>query len=253
VGVLAHLQNQRAGRQARHALSRTLFQKLLLNFTWWVNRKDTKGKHLFGGGFLGLDNIGLFDRSNPLPNGRQLQQADGTAWMAFYCATMLAMALEMARTRPAYEDIASKFFEHFVDIIDAMNALGGDGLWHEADGFYYDQILVDDGTEIPLRVRSLVGIIPLLAVEVLDQEVIKALPGFRKRMRWFWTTAKTSAGTSATWNAPASRDNRARKSGCWRSPRRTAQAGAALRPRREGIPLAVRCALAVACLLRPAL
>ena len=166
------------------------FQKLLLNFTWWVNRKDTKGKHLFGGGFLGLDNIGLFDRSNPLPNGRQLQQADGTAWMAFYCATMLAMALEMARTRPAYEDIASKFFEHFVDIIDAMNSLGGDGLWHETDGFYYDQILVDDGTEIPLRVRSLVGIIPLLAVEVLDQEVIKALPGFRKRMRWFLDNRK---------------------------------------------------------------
>ena len=161
------------------------FQKLLLNFTWWVNRKDTKGKHLFGGGFLGLDNIGLFDRSNPLPNGRQLQQADGTAWMAFYCATMLSMALELARDRPAYEDIASKFFEHFVDIIDAMNTLGGDGLWHEGDGFYYDRILVDDGTEIPLRVRSLVGIIPLLAVEVLDQEVIKSLPGFRKRMRWF--------------------------------------------------------------------
>jgi hypothetical protein len=161
------------------------FQKLLLNFTWWVNRKDPNGKNIFGGGFLGLDNIGLFDRSNPLPSGRQLQQADGTAWMAFYCATMLSMALELARTRPAYEDIASKFFEHFVDIIDAMNNLGGDGLWNEEDGFYYDQILVDDGTEIPLRVRSLVGIIPLLAVEVLDQEVIKALPGFRKRMRWF--------------------------------------------------------------------
>ncbi len=161
------------------------FQKLLLNFNWWVNRKDTKGKHIFGGGFLGLDNIGLFDRSTPLPGGHQLQQADGTAWMAFFCATMLAMALELARTRPAYEDIASKFFEHFVDIIDAMNRFGGDGLWHEDDGFYYDQILVDDGTEIPLRVRSLVGIIPLIAVEVLDQEVIKGLPGFRKRMRWF--------------------------------------------------------------------
>ena len=161
------------------------FQKLLLNFTWWVNRKDPSGKNIFGGGFLGLDNIGLFDRSNPLPSGRTLQQADGTAWMAFYCATMLAMSLELARTRPAYEDIASKFFEHFVDIIDAMNNLGGDGLWHEEDGFYYDQILVDDGTEIPLRVRSLVGIMPLIAVEVLDQEVIKSLPAFRKRMRWF--------------------------------------------------------------------
>lgn len=161
------------------------FQKLLLNFTWWVNRKDPSGKNIFGGGFLGLDNIGLFDRSNPLPSGRTLQQADGTAWMAFYCATMLSMALEMARMRPAYEDIASKFFEHFVDIIDAMNNLGGDGLWNDEDGFYYDQILLDDGTEIPLRVRSLVGIIPLLAVEVIDQEVVKLLPGFRKRMRWF--------------------------------------------------------------------
>lgn len=161
------------------------FQKLLLNFTWWVNRKDPSGKNIFGGGFLGLDNIGLFDRSSQLPSGRTLQQADGTAWMAFYCATMLSMALEMARSRPAYEDIASKFFEHFVDIIDAMNNLGGDGLWNEEDGFYYDQLFLDDGTEIPLRVRSLVGIIPLLAVEVIDQEVVKALPGFRKRMRWF--------------------------------------------------------------------
>ncbi len=166
------------------------FQKLLFNFTWWVNRKDPKGNHLFGGGFLGLDNIGLFDRSNPLPGGRQLQQADGTAWMAFYCATMLSMALELARTNPAYEDIASKFFEHFVDIIDAMNNLGGAGLWNEEDGFYYDRILVDDGTQIPLRVRSLVGIIPLLAVEVIDQEVIKSLPGFRKRMRWFLDNRK---------------------------------------------------------------
>ncbi len=161
------------------------FQKLLLNFTWWVNRKDPNGKNIFGGGFLGLDNIGLFDRSSQLASGRTLQQADGTAWMAFYCATMLSMALEMARARPAYEDIASKFFEHFVDIIDAMNNLGGDGLWNEEDGFYYDQLFLDDGTEIPLRVRSLVGIIPLLAVEVIDQEVVKSLPGFRKRMRWF--------------------------------------------------------------------
>lgn len=161
------------------------FQKLLFNFTWWVNRKDPSGKNIFGGGFLGLDNIGLFDRSSQLPSGRTLQQADGTAWMAFYCATMLSMALEMARSRPAYEDIASKFFEHFVDIIDAMNHLGGDGLWNEEDGFYYDQLFVDDGAEIPLRVRSLVGIIPLLAVEVIDQELVKSLPGFRKRMRWF--------------------------------------------------------------------
>jgi hypothetical protein len=164
-------------------LERT-FQKLLLNFTWWVNRKDINGKQIFGGGFLGLDNISLFDRSQPLPTGERLSQADGTAWMAFYCGTMLSISLELARTKAAYEDIASKFFEHFVQIVDAMNTLGGTGLWNEKDGFYYDQLSLD-ATILPLRVRSLVGIVPLLAVEVLDQDVIEALPGFRKRMRWF--------------------------------------------------------------------
>ncbi|HUH00699.1 MAG TPA: glucosidase, partial [Kofleriaceae bacterium] len=165
-------------------LERT-FQKLLLNFTWWVNRKDVAGRHVFAGGFLGLDNIGLFDRSQPLPGGHALAQADGTAWMAFYCGTMLSMALELARSNRAYEDIASKFFEHFVQIVDAMNAVGGHGLWDEEDGFYYDQLLIDDGSSIPLKVRSLVGIIPLLAVEVLDQETLEHLPDFHKRMRWF--------------------------------------------------------------------
>ncbi|MES2568423.1 MAG: glucosidase [Verrucomicrobiota bacterium] len=161
------------------------FQKLLVNFTWWVNRKDVQGRHIFSGGFLGLDNIGLFDRSSPLPSGQSLAQADGTAWMAFYCGTMLSMALELALTRPAYEDIASKFFEHFIEIVDAMNAIGGEGLWDEQDGFYYDQLLIEGAQTIPLRVRSLVGIIPLLACEVLDQRVVEKLPGFRKRMRWF--------------------------------------------------------------------
>ena len=152
------------------------FQKLLINFTWWVNRKDPTGKNLFAGGFLGLDNIGVFDRSQPLPAGGTLAQADGTAWMAFFCNTMLAMALELARTDPSYEDIASKFFEHFVAITDAMNSLGGTGLWNEEDGFYYDQICID-GTHVPLRVRSMVGIIPLFACEVLDSDVIDRLPG----------------------------------------------------------------------------
>ncbi len=161
------------------------FQKLLLNFTWWVNRKDVQGRHVFSGGFLGLDNIGIFDRSKPLPDGKQLEQADGTAWMAFYCATMLSIALELAQSRPAYEDIASKFFEHFVQIVDAMNALGGCGLWNEEDGFYYDQVLAPDGSVEPLRIRSLVGIIPLLAVEVLDNDAIHKLPGFEKRLDWF--------------------------------------------------------------------
>jgi hypothetical protein len=157
----------------------------MINFTWWVNRKDVKGKHLVAGGFLGLDNIGLFDRSRPLPGGLSLQQADGTAWMAFYCATMLGMALELASCNPAYEDIASKFFEHFVAITDAMNTVGGTGLWNEEDGFYYDQVAIDGGPATPLRVRSMVGVIPLFAVEVLDGAVIRKLPGFSKRMGWF--------------------------------------------------------------------
>ncbi len=171
------------GRRDRAFLARA-FQKLLINFTWWVNRKDMLGNHLFAGGFLGLDNIGVFDRSKPLPTGGFLQQADGTAWMAFYCLTMLAIALELARKDPVYEDVASKFFEHFVAIADAMNTLCGAGLWDESDGFYYDQLSHDHHTQ-PLRVRSLVGLIPLIAVEVLDAGVIAKLPGFRKRMQWF--------------------------------------------------------------------
>jgi hypothetical protein len=161
-----------------------VFQKLLLNFTWWVNRKDVNGKHIFAGGFLGLDNIGLFDRSKPLPTGGQLEQADGTAWMAFYCSTMLAIAIDLAIDNIAYEDLASKFFEHFVRIADAMNRLGGTGLWDEEDGFYYDQLMLD-GQHIPLRIRSMVGIIPLFAVEALEEEEIGRMPGFRKRLNWF--------------------------------------------------------------------
>jgi hypothetical protein len=172
----------RGGRD-RMFLERT-FQKLMLNFTWWVNRKDVNGRNIFGGGFLGLDNIGVFDRSKPLPTGGVLDQADGTAWMAFYCSTMLSMSLELAREDAVYEDIASKFFEHFVAIVDAMNALGGKGLWDDRDGFYYDQLYLN-GNAIPLRVRSMVGTIPLFAVEILEGGVIDKMPGFRKRMDWF--------------------------------------------------------------------
>jgi hypothetical protein len=171
------------GQRDRLFLER-VFQKLLINFTWWVNRKDVDGNNVFSGGFLGLDNIGVFDRSKPLPTGGHLEQADGTAWMAFYCGTMLSMALELASEDPAYEDVASKFFEHFVAIVDAMNDLGGTGLWDEQDGFYYDHVHVD-GTSLPMRLRSMVGLIPLFAVEVLDQEVMDRLPGFSKRLRWF--------------------------------------------------------------------
>ncbi len=161
-----------------------VFQKLLINFTWWVNRKDPEGKNLFAGGFLGLDNIGVFDRSRPLPTGGHLEQADGTAWMAFYCGTMLSMALELASEDPAYEDVASKFFEHFVAIVDAMNTLGGTGLWDDDDGFYYDQLLAH-GHSTKLKIRSMVGIIPLFAVEVLEASLIKKLKGFSKRLNWF--------------------------------------------------------------------
>jgi hypothetical protein len=170
------------GHRDRQFLAR-VFQKLLLNFTWWVNRKDIDGRHLFAGGFLGLDNIGVLNRSE-LPPGHQLQQADGTAWMAFYCSTMLSIALELAREDATYADMASKFFEHFVAIVDAMNELGGTGLWDEADGFYYDRLSID-GHVVPMPIRSAVGLLPLCAVEVLDQRTIDALPGFKKRLEWF--------------------------------------------------------------------
>jgi Mannosylglycerate hydrolase MGH1-like glycoside hydrolase domain len=179
------------GARDRVFLSR-VFQKLIINFTWWVNRKDAEGKHLFSGGFLGLDNIGVFDRSKPLPTGGHLEQADGTAWMAFYASTMMSIALELARENPATEDVASKFFEHFVAITDAMNTLGGTGLWDEEDGFYYDQLHVD-GHHQPLKVRSLVGAIPLIAVEVLDSDLVDRLPGFKKRLAWFLENRKDLA------------------------------------------------------------
>jgi hypothetical protein len=182
-----------AGRGKRDSvfLARA-FQKLLLNFTWWVNRKDPEGRNLFAGGFLGLDNIGVFDRSQPLPTGGHLEQADGTAWMAFYCTTMLAISLELAREHPAYEDMATKFFEHFVAITDSMNTLGGDGLWNERDGFYYDRIHAD-GRTIPLEVRSMVGLLPLIAAEVLDADTLAALPEFRRRMDWFLANRPSQA------------------------------------------------------------
>ncbi|MEP6860705.1 MAG: glucosidase [Deltaproteobacteria bacterium] len=160
------------------------FQKCLVNFTWWLNREDTQGNNLFTGGFLGLDNIGVFDRSHGLPSGARLEQADATAWMAFYCTTMLAISLELARTDDAYTDIATTFFEHFVNIADATNRLGGTGLWDEQDGFYYDQ-LSSNGMQIPLRIRSVVGVIPLLAAETLDDDHLRRIPRFRARLDWF--------------------------------------------------------------------
>lgn len=176
--------HEKLGGQPDRSFLERIFVKLLLNFTWWVNRKDEQGNNLFQGGFLGLDNIGVFDRSKPLPGGGILEQADGTAWMAFYCIKMLAMTLELAREDRIFEDMASKFFEHFVSIADAMNTLGGSGLWDEEDGFYYDRLKLGDDC-IPIKVRSIVGIIPLFAVEECHSGEIQQLPDFSRRLQWF--------------------------------------------------------------------
>jgi hypothetical protein len=164
-----------------------VFQKLLLNFTWWVNRKDMTGNNIFQGGFLGLDNIGVFDRSAPLPNGGYLEQADGTSWMAMYCVNMLMIALELAQDDPAYEDIASKFFEHFLRIVSAMDGIGKDeiSLWDADDQFYYDAVLFPDGRHDLMKVRSLVGLTPLFAVGTIEAEQLEKLSGFRHRTEWF--------------------------------------------------------------------
>jgi hypothetical protein len=174
------------GRADRAFLER-VFHKLLLNFTWWVNRKDPDGMNVFQGGFLGLDNIGVFDRSQPLPTGGHLEQSDGTSWMGMYCLNMLAIALELAREDSAYEDVASKFFEHFVYIAHAINVHGSEGiaLWDDEDGFFYDAIHLPSGEQHYLKVRSMVGLIPLFAVETLEPEIIARLPGFQRRMQWF--------------------------------------------------------------------
>jgi len=164
-----------------------IFHKLLLNFTWWVNRKDQDGRNIFQGGFLGLDNIGVFDRSKSLPTGGYLDQADGTAWMAMYCLNMLAIALELASHLPSYEDVATKFFEHFVYIANAFYSMGrrGASLWNDEDGFFYDGLHTPDGQYIPLKVRSFVGLIPLFSVEALEPELLERLPKFKRRLEWF--------------------------------------------------------------------
>jgi len=164
-----------------------IFLKLMLNFTWWVNRKDTAGRNVFEGGFLGLDNIGLFDRSKPLPGGGVLEQADATAWMGMYCLNMLDIALELARESPSYQDVANKFFEHFLLIAHAMNHIAGEdrSLWDEQDGFYYDVIRRASGETIPVRVRSMVGLTPLFATSTLEPDTVERFPAFWKRAHWF--------------------------------------------------------------------
>jgi hypothetical protein len=180
------VEKKRRGKGDRKFLE-SVFHKLLLNFTWWVNRKDTEGRNVFQGGFLGLDNIGVFDRSSPLPTGGHIEQSDGTSWMGMYCLNMLAIALELARENSAYEGVASKFFEHFVHICQAINNIGNEGieLWDRKDSFYYDALHLPDGRHFPLKVRSMVGLIPLFACETLDSETVDRLPGFKRRMQWF--------------------------------------------------------------------
>ncbi|HEX8969178.1 MAG TPA: glucosidase [Chloroflexota bacterium] len=192
-----------------HFLKR-IFHKLLLNFTWWVNRKDADGRNVFQGGFLGLDNIGVFDRSAPLPTGGHLDQADGTAWMGTYCLGMLRIALELARDDAAYEDVATKFFEHFLWIAAALNNLGDSGipLWDDEDEFFYDVLQLPSGQIQKLKVRSLVGLIPLLAVEVIDPELVDALPSFRRRMDWFLRHRPDLAGLVSRWHEPGMQERR---------------------------------------------
>ena len=170
-----------------HVFLEKVFHKLLLNFTWWVNRKDPEENNVFAGGFLGLDNIGVFDRNQMLPDGGYLEQSDGTSWMAMYCLNMMAISLELAQQNKAYEDVATKFFEHFIYIADAMNNIGKEDveLWNEEDGFFYDALHLSKGEHIQLKVRSMVGLIPLFAVETIDAEMLEKLPDFRRRVEWF--------------------------------------------------------------------
>ena len=180
------IEQKRRGVGDRKFLVR-VFHKLMLNFTWWVNRKDAEGNNIFEGGFLGLDNVGVFDRGQPLPGGGHLEQSDGTSWMATYALDLLTIAFELAREDPAYEDVASKFWEHFIHIADAMNNISSEnlGLWDETDGFYYDVLHTTGGAHIPLRVRSCVGLIPLFAVLTVEARFLEAFPSFKRRLEWF--------------------------------------------------------------------
>lgn len=188
------------------AFLESVFHKLLLNFTWWVNRKDKDGNNMFEGGFLGLDNIGLFDRSSPLPTGGYLEQADATSWMAMYSLNLMRIALELARYNPVYQDMATKFFEHFLYIAEAMENLGenNEGLWDDIDSFYYDVLKLPNGQNTLLKVRSMVGIIPLFAVEVLDHDVLASMPAFAKRLEWFLTNRPELAHLVSRWSVASS-------------------------------------------------
>jgi len=185
-----------------------VFHKLMLNFTWWVNRKDALGRNIFQGGFLGLDNIGVFDRSSRLPTGGYINQSDGTSWMAMYALNLMRIALELAQHNHVYEDIASKFFEHFLGIAEAMSGMAEGGLWDEEDKFFYDVLNLPDDARVRLRIRSMVGLIPLFAVETLEPEMLEKLPGFRKRLEWFLEHRPHLASLVSHWQSPGRGERR---------------------------------------------
>jgi hypothetical protein len=188
----------------------TVFHKMLIAFTWWVNRKDSEGKNIFQGGFLGLDNIGVFDRSASLPDGSHLEQSDGTSWMGMFSLNLMRIAIELARENHVYENIATKFFEHFLGIAAAMNNLGGKGigLWNEEDEFYYDVLHTPGGRYLPLKVRSLVGLMPLLAVETIQWQLIDTLPGFKERLEWYLKYRPDLASLVSRWQEPGMHERR---------------------------------------------
>jgi len=198
---------QNGGRGDLAFLER-VFHKLMLNFTWWVNRKDEEGRNLFQGGFLGLDNIGVFDRSAELPTGGHIDQSDGTAWMAMYSLNLMRIALELAQQNHVYEDIATKFFEHFLHIAEAMGGMGGDRieLWDDQDKFFYDVLHLPSGDQIRLKVRSMVGLIPLFAVETLEPWRVDRLPGFKRRMQWFLDNRRDLTNNIPHMHEPGSGD-----------------------------------------------
>ncbi|OGT00212.1 MAG: glucosidase [Gallionellales bacterium RIFCSPLOWO2_12_FULL_59_22] len=204
------MDREQNGGKGDLAFLERVFHKLMLNFTWWVNRKDAEGRNVFQGGFLGLDNIGVFDRSAPLPTGGHIDQADGTSWMAMYALNLMRIALELAQHNPVYEDIATKYFEHFLYIAAAMNNIGdrGIGLWDEEDKFFYDVLRAPDGEMMPLKVRSIVGLIPLCAVEVLEPELLDRLPGFKLRLSWFLKHNPEIAALVSRWDEPGRGERR---------------------------------------------
>jgi hypothetical protein len=200
------IDRKQRGDEGDLAFLERVFHKLMLNFTWWVNRKDSQGRNLFQGGFLGLDNIGVFDRSKPLPTGGFINQADGTSWMAMYALNLMRIALELALHNPVYEDVATKFFEHFLYIAEAMTNIGGDGrgigLWDEEDQFYYDELNLPDGKITKLKIRSLVGLTPLFAVETLEPELLERLPDFHRRLKWVLKNRPALANLVSRWQEP---------------------------------------------------